>query len=565
MTVVVTLLGAFGISPAVAAAAKTVSVKLSSVTIVADGKSTSVATATVKNDQGAAVAGDIVKFSSSSGQGISATTNHKDGTYTATVTATTTAGTSTITATDTTPKRDVSGTATLVQAPGPAAHVVVRLSPQSILANGISTSASTATVTDAFNNRVAGEKIGLSANDAGIRFGPATDNRDGTYSSILTSSRTPGIKTISATDSATGVAGTAPLTLATAASTVSVSAVPAAPLTNQPVMLVAIVMAPGSGSAPPGTVTFSSHGRPIVGCARQPAVVQAGQQLSESTCQSPFAALSSPDDVEASFRSASPNIADASATTTLSIGRAGTSTSLDVSNTSVSVGARATFTAQVAPTQTGPTLPSGSVDFFDGGQPIAACSNVPLLGEGASLTATCTVQYSQSRQHSITARYDGDANFTGSNTASAQRVKVHALPPHVLGTIRAVMHWTFYYTPRYTKILALNVRPAPVGASVAVTCRGRGCPFVKRINSVRAGTVCKPSRGRKCPAQQSGAIDLQRAFQRSRLTVGAQVIVRITRANWIGKYYLFRIRAGHPPVIRITCLAPGASRPGVGC
>ena len=128
VTVVMTLLGVVGISPAVAAAAKTVSVTLSSETIVANGKSTSVATATVTNGKGPVV-GDQVKFSSSSGQGVSATTNNKNGTYTATVTATTTAGTSTITATDTTPNPDVSGAATLVQAPGPAARVVVRLSP----------------------------------------------------------------------------------------------------------------------------------------------------------------------------------------------------------------------------------------------------------------------------------------------------------------------------------------------------------------------------------------------------------------------------------------------------
>jgi hypothetical protein len=133
----------------------------------------------------------------------------------------------------------------------------------------------------------------------------------------------------------------------------------------------------------------------------------------------------------------------------------------------------------------------------------------------------------------------------------------------VLGTINAVMQWAFYYTPKYTQILALTVKRAPAGASVAVTCRGAGCPYAKRIDRVRKGKVCKPSRRHTCPA--AGTVSLMRGFQHRRLTIGSRVVVKITRPHWIGKYYLFRIRSGRPPSIRISCLAPGRTRPGVGC
>ena len=43
------------------------------------------------------------------------------------------------------------------------------------------------------------------------------------------------------------------------------------------------------------------------------------------------------------------------------------------------------------------------------------------------------------------------------------------------------------------------------------------------------------------------------------------VEVTFTRSHWIGKDYRFTIRAGHGPRIAINCLAPGGTKPGVGC
>lgn len=98
--------------------APTISVAVSPGSIPPDGQSTTTATAVV-SDGGTPESGDAVSFSSSDpGQSIGAVTDNGDGTYTATITASKTAGNATITATDATPGTAVSATTTLTSAGG---------------------------------------------------------------------------------------------------------------------------------------------------------------------------------------------------------------------------------------------------------------------------------------------------------------------------------------------------------------------------------------------------------------------------------------------------------------
>jgi adhesin/invasin len=566
-TVLLTTIAASG-APAESAGAvqatPTITLKLSPRTIVADGKSTTTATATVTKANGTPAPLANVVFSSNAGQSVGSTTNNQNGTYTATITSTTTAGKAKITAVDVSASTRLSAQATLTQVPGPGADIAVQLSPPSILADGASQSSATATVTDAFGNRVPGQTIAFSSSDAGIHFSAVTASADGTYSTTLTSSMTPGHATIMATEPVTKVSGQAMLTLATVASVASLSIAPSAPATNQIVTLIAIVTAPGSGSAPLGAITFENNGAAIAGCANQPAIAQAGQQLSQSVCQVAFRASTSPDDLDAVFTSRSSNVADSSATATLTVARSGTATGLDVSNPTVGIGSTATFTAHVTPDSFGSAVPSGSVAFFDGGQPITACARQPLTIAAASSSATCSISYKAAGDHSITARYSGDSNFTGSGSPS-QSVTVHTLPPQVLGTIKATMQWTFATTASYTKIRTLVVNQAPTGAMISVTCHGAGCPFARRVNSVRRAARCTPTRTQTCPTRHPGTMDLQPSLRNRALKAGVHLVVTITRSKWIGKYYLFTIRAGRAPQVHIDCLAPGKTRPGVGC
>jgi len=246
-------------------------------------------------------------------------------------------------------------------------------------------------------------------------------------------------------------------------------------------------------------------------------------------------------------------------TSSIAVNPDSTSTSLDVSNPTVNVGGSATDTATITASHPGPAEPSGSVDFLDAGRLIPGCAARALQVAGSALTATCSVAYATAGDHRITAVYRGDSNFSGS-TSPAQSVTVRALPPPVRGTINSTMQWTFFFAPGYTRILTFIVNEAPVGARVVVQCQGRGCPFGKRTIAV--------TKGRRCKATHTCArrtINLVPDFRGHRLRVGTRVTIEIVRPAWIGKYYRFIVRPRRGPRIRIACLAPGASRPGVGC
>lgn len=338
--------------------------------------------------------------------------------------------------------------------------------------------------------------------------------------------------------------------------TTSLEASPNTAVTNETVTLIATVTSSTSATPPSGTITFKNGGTAIRGCANLP-VAPSGQSVTV-TCPRSFAS-STPQFTAAFAPKGGSNLtASASPTDTVAIGRDSTSTSLDVSRT-VRPSASTTYTAAVAPppSRPGPIEPTGSVAFYDGGQPIASCLSQPLTNGGA----TCTLTYRASGAHSITAQYVGDANFTAS-AAAAQPVSVVADPKATVGSVTSTMQWTFYYTPTYTKVLALVVNGAS-GATVLVKCQGRGCPFAKRTGAVTRSRRC--GRGGKSRCTASGTIDLGAGFRKRRLDPGARITVMITRPGWIGKYYLFTVRARQAPGIRIACLAPGGTRPGVGC
>jgi len=48
------------------------------------------------------------------------------------------------------------------------------------------------------------------------------------------------------------------------------------------------------------------------------------------------------------------------------------------------------------------------------------------------------------------------------------------------------------------------------------------------------------------------------------LRPGAHLTVSVTKANTVGGVWLFTIRSGKGPSHRVSCLAPGSSKPGKG-
>jgi adhesin/invasin len=547
--------------------ATSVTVVMNPTSILANGTSQSTGTATVKDAQGHLLPSETVSFSSNAGNRISSpVVNHSNGTYSVTVTSTATAGTPTITATD----GSVKGTATLTQTAGGPAHVLVALNPPSIPDNGTSTSTATAAVTDVNGNRISRQTVNFTAN--GVPAGSATTDAFGNASVTITSTTTPGRVTIQATDTSVtpNISGQAALGQTSGSSTTTLTTAPTSPVTNQTVTMIATVT-PTAGS-PAGAITFENAGSPISGCGIVSVPPGASGVAVTVTCQTFFAASNPPPQLTAVFSpSATSSVSGStSGPVALTVSPDPTSTALAISNANPTVGTKVTYTTTVRPADLGFAIPSGAVQFLDGTKVIGSCAAQPLAASGSTASATCAISYGAAGGHTISARYLGDANFGGSTSPSGD-VTVQKKPVNRPSRLGSSMEWMFFFTPTYTKVLQLMVDSVPPGATVLITCHGHGCPYAKHAIAQIKHTICKTvkSKGkskRKCVIQvPSSTVHLQPGFKNRKLRVGTTIIVEIVRPGWIGKHYVFTIRARQGPSIHHTCLAPGSHRPGVGC
>jgi hypothetical protein len=316
------------------------------------------------------------------------------------------------------------------------------------------------------------------------------------------------------------------------------------PSTNQTVTLVATVSSNSGNANPHGSLSFLNGSNAVPGCANK--AVNGGLTIT-TVCQTSFGAGQV--QISAAYLPDLTSLVAGSTsdTTSVDIGKGPTSMSLAVTP-KVAPGGRATYVATlgVPPADAGSVLPSGSIDFLDGGQPIAGCTNQVL----SSLTATCSVSYASAGAHTITARYDGDANFTGS-TSSASGVQIVTGAPRapvVRGRLGSTLGWKLFYHPRYSEMSELEAFAIAKGTTILIQCTGKGCPFASREIK-----------------RASGQFDLLRPFRHRHLHAGARITVRFTRKDWVGKYYSITIRPGRKPKIIETCLAPGGVKPGAGC
>lgn len=349
----------------------------------------------------------------------------------------------------------------------------------------------------------------------------------------------------------------------TVPSSTSLLALPASPTTNETATLIATVTSSISSASPAGTVSFQDAGIPIAGCSAVP--VAPLNQSVQVTCQTEFSASSSPDALTAVFTPGGNSVVTGSTSQTLNlaVGHDSTTTALDVSNPVVIAGRTATYTATVAPAHAGAFHPTGGVQFLDRGTPISACSAQPLQVSQGFDSAQCTVHYAKVGSHSISAIYSGDGGFS-SSPSSSQAVSVRRLPVHILGTIAAKMDWAFRYAPTYTQIISLLVNKPAVGTTILLQCHGVGCPVAHRSIRVVKVMACK-SAGRHCVMTRPTKLQLASRFARHRLHVGTVLTIELSRRNWIGKAYVFKIRAGRGPHYHIGCVAPGSTKVGVGC
>jgi Bacterial Ig-like domain (group 3) len=359
-----------------------------------------------------------------------------------------------------------------------------------------------------------------------------------------------------------------PTALVVSPTTTSLTSVPPAPSTNQPTTLSATVTSSTALAPPQGTVSFQAAGQPISGCSA--VSVQVSTQNSaqgQATCQSVFSAANSPEALTAVFTPSAGAAVGPSTSPTYSmgVGTDSTTTTLDVSNPIVDAGKSATYTATVRPLLSGPFQPTGQVVFLDYGKRISQCPATPLHFASGVATAQCVVNYAGVGNHSITAFYLGGGGFAGSGSIP-QAVTVKRLPPKIRGTMTAKMLWTFRFFPTYTQVLSLNLQKPGLGTVVLLTCHGSFCPFAHRSITVKKRHACVVTPGHtSCYLTLPPSVNLATAFGKSKLHVGDVLTIELTRPSWIGKGYVFTIRAGKGPKFHIGCLAPGSTKIGVGC
>ena len=192
--------------------ATTIALNLGNSRLTADGTSGTAATATVTDVNGNPVSGAAVTITSDGGQNFGPVTDNGDGTYSARITSTRSAGSATITAVDTSVSPNLNATQPLTQVSGAGDDVDLTLSPASITADGTSTTQATATVTDPSGNSVTGDQVTFTSSGAQKIGQVSAGAQPGSYLATVTSSVTTGAATITATDnsvsgSPTGTAG----------------------------------------------------------------------------------------------------------------------------------------------------------------------------------------------------------------------------------------------------------------------------------------------------------------------------------------------------------------------
>jgi putative CocE/NonD family hydrolase len=120
-----------------------------------------------------------------------------------------------------------------------------------------------------------------------------------------------------------------------------------------------------------------------------------------------------------------------------------------------------------------------------------------------------------------------------------------AAVPRLASTVTA--RWSV--AKRFARLTRLAVTKVPVGATVTVSCKGRGCPFKSRRFARGAGgttTVTKPFKGK-------------------RLRPGVVLEVRITKPGAIGKVFTYKLVKGKTPKRVAGCLPVGSTKPATTC
>jgi hypothetical protein len=99
-----------------------------------------------------------------------------------------------------------------------------------------------------------------------------------------------------------------------------------------------------------------------------------------------------------------------------------------------------------------------------------------------------------------------------------------------------------------TKVVQLEVKNVPAGATVKVKCKGKSCPFKSKTATVKAGTA-----------------KLTKLFKHRKLKPGVKIEISITKPATVGKFVRFTILKKKLPKVQALCLPPGSTSPKQHC
>jgi hypothetical protein len=119
-------------------------------------------------------------------------------------------------------------------------------------------------------------------------------------------------------------------------------------------------------------------------------------------------------------------------------------------------------------------------------------------------------------------------------------------PPVIVPVVRPQINislsFLFAASRSSTRVTVLAVKDVPKGATVRVTCKGKGCP--------------KKSFTKK---NASGSVSLK-PYVKAKLRKGIVLTVSVTKAGAVGMVKTITIRASKAPKITTACLQPGAKK-----
>jgi hypothetical protein len=118
-----------------------------------------------------------------------------------------------------------------------------------------------------------------------------------------------------------------------------------------------------------------------------------------------------------------------------------------------------------------------------------------------------------------------------------------------VGVITSTVSNQWVVTSKYGMLTRLVINDVQSGASVRITCRGKGCPF-------KARTFSRDKRGQAV---------VTKVFAKKRLKIGTVLEVRITKPGAIGRVVTFTLKKRTVPRPVVRCLPVGATKPQNRC